>query len=400
MNDLLKLLLILGVTVLLLAKRLDLGLVLGLNTILVAVLFRVPLAAWGRSVIRGLVALDTLSLAGAVYLVLVLAELMRRTHAMDQMVAALQALVPDDRLTMALMPLLIGLMPMMGGAMFSAPMVEEVGERLHATPDQKTFVNYWFRHAMEYLFPLYPSLLMIATLLEVNVFEFVRVSWSLSVIALLAGTLFGLWGLRSGAHEDRRSASWETWRQLLSSTWPLLLVIMTVVFLKLNMVLSLVLTIVLLSLTTRVTWSEWPGILKQSFPPHTFSAIFGVMVFKHVMEDTGAVTQIPQALSSLGLPALGVAFVVPMVVGLLTGTAAAALALSVPLVAPLLTDMGTLSAGLWLFVGGFTGVLLSPLHLCLALTKAYFKAGWGPIYRRLIPSVVLVGIAAAGLVFL
>ena len=64
MNDLLKLLLILGVTVLLLAKRLDLGLVLGLNTILVAVLFRVPLAAWGRSVIRGLVALDTLSLAG------------------------------------------------------------------------------------------------------------------------------------------------------------------------------------------------------------------------------------------------------------------------------------------------------------------------------------------------
>ena len=220
------------------------------------------------------------------------------------------------------------------------------------------------------------------------------------MIALLAGTLFGLWGLRSGAHEDRRSASWETWRQLLSSTWPLLLVIMTVVFLKLNMVLSLVLTIVLLSLTTRVTWSEWPGILKQSFPPHTFSAIFGVMVFKHVMEDTGAVTQIPQALSSLGLPALGVAFVVPMVVGLLTGTAAAALALSVPLVAPLLTDMGTLSAGLWLFVGGFTGVLLSPLHLCLALTKAYFKAGWGPIYRRLIPSVVLVGIAAAGLVFL
>ncbi len=45
--------------------------------------------------------------------------------------------------------------------------------------------------------------------------------------------------------------------------------------------------------------------------------------------------QIPQALSSLGLPAMLVAFVVPLIAGLLTGTAAATLALSVPLVAPL-----------------------------------------------------------------
>lgn len=402
MVDLFRLLLILGLTVLLLAKRLDLGLVLGFNTILVAILFRVPIVEWSYSVIRGITATDTLSLAGAVYLVLVLAELMRRTHAMEQMVAALQTLVPDDRLTMALMPLLIGLMPMMGGAMFSAPMVEEVGERLHATPDQKTFVNYWFRHAMEYLFPLYPSLLMMATLLRVNVFEFVRASWPLSVVALVAGTLFGLWGLHSSGKVGKEPASRDTWRRLLSSIWPLLLVIVTVVFLKLNMVLSLTLTILLLAITTKVTRAEWPTILKKSFPLHTFSAIFGVMVFKHVMEDTGAVTQIPQALSSLGLPAVGVAFIVPMVVGLLTGTAAAALALSVPLVAPLLTDlsMSTLSAGVWLFVGGFTGVLLSPLHLCLALTKAYFGAGWGPIYRRLIPSVALVGLVATGLVFL
>jgi hypothetical protein len=44
--------------------------------------------------------------------------------------------------------------------------------------------------------------------------------------------------------------------------------------------------------------------------------------------------------------------------------------------------------------------LLSPLHLCLALTREYFDANWGPIYRRIVPSVALVVIAALGLVLL
>ncbi len=112
--------------------------------------------------------------------------------------------------------------------------------------------------------------------------------------------------------------------------------------------------------------------------------------------------QIPQALSSLGLPAMLVAFVVPLIAGLLTGTAAATLALSVPLVAPLLAGgpHDGMMAGLWLFVAGFSGVLLSPLHLCLALTKEYFQASWGPIYARIVPSVALVVVAALGIVVL
>jgi hypothetical protein len=126
------------------------------------------------------------------------------------------------------------------------------------------------------------------------------------------------------------------------------------------------------------------------------------MIFKHVMEDAGAVDQIPAALSSLGLPVMVVAFAVPMLVGLLTGTAAAALALSVPLVAPLLAGgpLEEMAAGVWLFAGGFSGVLLSPLHLCLALTREYFGANWGPIYRRIVPAVALVALAALGLVLL
>ncbi len=405
MADLLKLLLILGLTIFLLMKKWDLGLVLFLNTVVVAVLFRYPVLDWLQSILRAVVAADTLNLAGAVFLVLVLAELMRRTEAMNNMVASLQTLVPDNRITVALIPLVIGLMPMLGGAMFSAPMVNEVGTPLKMSSDRKTFVNYWFRHTMEYIFPLYSSLLMISALLEVSVFEFISVSWVLTPVALLSGILWGLIGIeREARPADVRShgPKGRVWLQLLQGTWPLVLVIISVVVFRFDMILSLIGVIALVTLTHRIGPNQWWSVIKDAVPIHTFTAIFGVMVFKHVMEDAGAVNQIPAALSMLGLPAMLVSFVVPLIVGLLTGTAAATLALSVPLVAPLLDGGGlsSMGVGLWLFVAGFSGVLLSPLHLCLALTKDYFDASWGGLYRRIVPSVALVVVAATALVLL
>ncbi|MCJ7549342.1 MAG: DUF401 family protein [Anaerolineae bacterium] len=406
MGDLLKLLAILGLTVFLLMRKWDLGIVLFLNSGLITLLFGYSLAGWAGSILRGLVAPETISLAGAVFSVLLLAELMRRTHAMEEMVTSLQVLVPDGRFSVALMPLMIGLMPMLGGAMFSAPMVNEVGTPLKMSASRKTFVNYWFRHALEYVFPLYSSLLMISALLEVSVYDFIGASWPLTVVALICGVLWGLVGIEGG--DPGTAPRWDSlstraaWSRFLGSTWPLLLVILSVVILRFNMILSLIGVIVLFVVVRRVGPDQWRDVLKSSFPIHTFSAIFGVMIFKQVMQDAGAVSQIPQALSALGLPPMAIAFFVPMVVGLLTGTAAAALALSVPMVAPVLQGgaLSGLSAGVWLFVASFSGVLLSPLHLCLALTKDYFGAAWGDLYKRIVPSVGLVVAAAVVLVLL
>ena len=402
MIDLLKFALVLAVTIVLLMKKWDLGLILLLNTGLVALLFAYPFLDLLASLFQGFIAKDTLRLAAAVFLVLVLAELMRRTHAMERMVASLQVVVPDTRVVLALLPMMIGLMPMLGGAMFSAPMVNEIGARLNLTPSRKTYINYWFRHSMEYVFPLYSSLLIVAALLEVSVFDFIRVAWPLSLAALVGGTLWGLVGIPRPQNVPNDRSRGAAWRDLLGSTWPLLLVILTVVVFRFNMLLSLIATTALFVITNHIGARQWPDVAKRSFPVHTFSAIFGAMIFKQVLEDAGAVELIPPALSSLGLPPMLVAFVVPMAVGLLTGTAAATMALSLPLVAPVLAGQPIehMASGVWMFVGGFSGIMLSPMHLCLALTHNYFGASWGALYKALIPSVALVVAVALGIVFL
>jgi hypothetical protein len=54
---------------------------------------------------------------------------------------------------------------------------------------------------------------------------------------------------------------------------------------------------------------------------------------------------------------------------------------------------------LYLILGifvGFTGVMASPLHICLLLSTSYFKADLGPTWRRLI--LPCPGLASTGLV--
>ena len=94
----------------------------------------------------------------------------------------------------------------------------------------------------------------------------------------------------------------------------------------------------------------------------------------------------------------------PFAAGVLTGLAAAAFAIGFPIVFPLvgLTGAELVSSGYGLLAygGGLAGIMISPMHLCLALTRVYFGAGWGGVYRRLVPAVLLLTAAAFVIVFL
>ncbi|NIN01124.1 MAG: DUF401 family protein [candidate division Zixibacteria bacterium] len=49
---------------------------------------------------------------------------------------------------------------------------------------------------------------------------------------------------------------------------------------------------------------------------------------------------------------------------------------------------------------GFAGVMLSPVHLCLVVTKSYFKASFAETYRMLLPASVILVLSALVLVLL
>jgi hypothetical protein len=123
--------------------------------------------------------------------------------------------------------------------------------------------------------------------------------------------------------------------------------------------------------------------------------VLGVMGFKEIMTAGGVVEVLPELLASLHIPNVLVLFFIPLLVGLLTGITQAFVGVAFPVIMPFIhkSDSALAFAAL-AYSGGFLGVLLSPVHLCLILTHQYFKAKLGGVYRLMIFPVIFVACVA------
>jgi integral membrane protein (TIGR00529 family) len=297
---------------------------------------------------------------------------------------------------LALFPTLIGLLPMVGGAMFSAPMVEEASRGLNLSPERKTFVNYWFRHAWESIFPLYPSLVLAAGLMGATAQTLAMTQWPLFLATVAGGILLGLVGIAPAQQaEDNRPGRRASVALLARSIWPIVLLLSLSILLDVDLIVSLVITLVILVVVHRLSPRRlWD--LARAVPLDIVPIIVGTMVFQQILESSGTVESVSSALTSLGIPTYLVVFAVPFIAGLMTGLAVAAFAIGFPIVLPLCgPDIIASGCGLLAYAGGFTGLLLSPVHLCLTLTRTYFQAEWGRVYRFLLPGALLIAAAAA-----
>jgi integral membrane protein (TIGR00529 family) len=405
---LLKIALVFAGIVVLLSRKWSLGWVLLIACLAVGLLFAYPLQHVALDVLLAAADPLTLRLALIVVLIMIMSELLRQTAGLKGTVVSLQALIPNGRIVIAALPALVGLLPMVGGAVFSAPMVDEVGDRLKASSGRKTFVNYWFRHIWEPIFPLYPSMLLATELLHKTNLQLAAASWPLTAAAAAGGLLFGLLKLpRRGDDDPSTTSRAQNLRMLARSVWPIVLVVTLPLVLRINesidLILSLVITITLMIALKRVPLGDLGIILRKHIPWNTVAVIFSALIFRRVLEQSGAVSAVSGGLTELNLPVPLVAFAIPFIASLLTGLVAAGYSVGFPVVLPLIVASGEVvppAWATWLMAGGFMGVMCSPMHLCLALTRVYFKTDWTSVYRFILPSAILVIATAAAILLL
>jgi hypothetical protein len=79
-------------------------------------------------------------------------------------------------------------------------------------------------------------------------------------------------------------------------------------------------------------------------------------------------------------------FSIPFVLGFLTGITVGFVGISFPMLMPLMTQGDTLniSMAIFAYVSGFVGMMMSPMHLCFAVTVEYLKVNIFKFYKMLI----------------
>jgi len=398
--SLVKILAVLVMMVVLIARKVNLGLALLTGAALLGLLAPFPLLETAKVMGLAAVKLPTLHLVVAIYLVVLLGLIMKHTRCFAKTVDALAVLFPDKRVSLAAIPSLIGLLPVLGGAMLSAPMIGEIGEELKMSPENKTFINYWFRHVWEYIWPLYPGVILTAGLLDVSVFQLAAHQLPLTAAAITGGVLLGLRQVGPGSEKPAQS---EGGRRrpinlLFQGISPILLVVLFVFGLRLDIVPALGLTLITVAALLRISFSDIWQLAKEAFSVNTVFVVVGVMAFKDAFEAAGLAGQVTEALAGLGVPPAIFIFVMPFLVGLMTGVTQAFVAITFPLLLAWFRPGDIcFPAVLLAYAGGFSGVLFSPVHFCLVLTREYFHADLRKVYgliARPVSLVVLVALSA------
>jgi integral membrane protein (TIGR00529 family) len=395
MQDLLRIVLVVLILLFLIKKKVDLGLVLFSGAVLSGLLFGLNIKNLVLNLSKALISFETLSLIGIIILVLYLGNFLQTRGNFRILVDSLKDLVPEARLILAIPPVFIGLLPMLGGALMSAPIVEEAGSRWKLTPAWKTFLNYWFRHIWEYCWPLYVNLIMAAAILQIPIKKISTVQFPFTILAAALGLILLFKHVPYLPKEKKSNRFLQNLFNLFYSLWPILLVIFLIFVLRLHMLISLAITASLTQILSRMKFKERLRLIWESISLKTIFLLAAVMMFKRILDTSGALNSLTQVFRPEGVSAYFLLFTVPFLLGLLTGVNHAFIGISFPILLPIFglphPDMVLV---MFAYVSGFVGILLSPAHLCLMLTVDYFQADLRSVYRILIWPCLIVFMAS------
>lgn len=396
MNDLLRTLVVLVVVVFLLRRTMHLGLVMLIGAATLALLYLTPPLDFLAGAWVALVSPSSLEMTATLIFTMIMENILRSTGTLKRMVESLSEVFPDARFIMASMPAMIGMLPSPGGAVFSAPMVSEAASRLSIPADQKAFVNYWYRHIWEYVSPLYPGIILVAGLAHIPYQKIVLANLPYALSVVLWGCVFAFAGVGpTPAGSSTSVGRGKALRMFLAAVSPIMAALVLVVVFRVNPVPAMGGVTVLMYLAHRYSPVAIVRSLRESISPKAMTLVFGIMIFQETLRLTGALDGISRFFAESGLPAVLIITVIPFLAGVMTGLTVAFVGITFPILMPLMggdaPSLGLLSLA---FGSGFTGVMISPVHLCLVLTREYFGADMSRVYHRLwIPQALVLAAA-------
>jgi len=394
MVELLKIGIVFCIILILTFRKIKLWIGLLVGTFLLGFLFHLPLHTIVKDLFTSLLDERTLLLMGAFIAILFFSSLLKETGRMKEILEGFRSIFKDVRVVIALLPAMIGLMPIVGGALISAPMVVEGSDELKLSPERRTFINYWFRHLWEYILPTYPALILAATLIKIPVRNLGWINLPLTLTAIVSGIFFGFWGVSKSKRVEHLSGTTTVWR-LFNNLSPLVFGLILVVGFQVELVYAFGLAILGMVIFYRIGWRMVLKGFRSSLNIELLLTVAAVMGFKKVLESSRAVQAVSTVLSSSGVPLWLIAILIPLLIGLITGMTIAPIGIGFPILIPLFqSDPHFLNYMVLAFASGISGDLLSPFHLCLILTKDYFRADLKGVYRFIwIPTASIVGVA-------
>ncbi len=346
----------------------------------------------------------TIRLFFIILLISGLGYILKETGDFDKMIKSLIAIIKNTRILTMVIPALIGTLSIPGGAILSAPMIEESGNRINLRDYKKTTVNLFYRHIFIFIYPLVGSIILTSEMFDVSKFFIIKYNFPIMVVGSIVGyfVFFNKNNTHTKKDNSENAKIKKNFIKFIYSFLPILIIIFMALILKVPFIISIVVGI---AIALGKNMTEKSGRFKLYFKrlrDFIFEGInykmgfliIGIMFFKSILKQTGAVSDISVLFKQTNLPLFILIIIMGYITGYLSGMTSAGLGILIPIFKPMIpqSNLGPFIALLYTSI--FMGYLISPLHLCFALTKEYFDSNYKPVYRlMIIPTLAVIGTA-------
>jgi len=335
----------------------------------------------------------TLTLVFASFFIMLLSILYKETGLVDDLTRSLGGLIKNSKIIVSLLPAVIGLLPVAGGALMSAPMVDAEADKLGLDESKKTFINIWFRHAIIPIYPVSQFIILTAALTQTSIDMLIGRQVFVVIVMIAVGYFIGLKKTRNPKTDNTKTEANQksNLERLLASFLPIIITVVLTVALNVNIAIATLVGVATILLITKKV-AVFPKTLKNKAVWEVTLAAFGALLLKNATLASGASEIIGNTLANTNMPAIIIISALPAVLGLLLGSPSGAVALSVPILAETIVFIPKTAS--LLYISAYLGYLIAPTHLCLVFTAQYFKSPINKSYKYLIPATTISIIAA------
>lgn len=329
---------------------------------------------------------STITLLAIVMMICVLDYLLRAYKILDRMVDALEDLFVSSKVLIMLIPSLMGVLFIPGGAVMSAPVVGNLGDRLELGSARKSAINLVFRHALFLLFPFSTAMVLASQLAEVSPYMIIKLNIPVAAVALAAGYILFIKKspvrVTVNAERSAKPLSLRVGRVLLYTS-PFWLAILLNLEFGAPFYLALTPGVLIVYMTTREDKRNFARDIVKGINVKMLYSVAGIMSLQGFISNMPAVKQTINSLVDTGMDIRVLIMLTAAFIGFLTASNPAVVGMLCPIFLPFAQSLQERAAfASLIFISGFLFYFISPVHLCQVFTTEYFGVKSKDLYRE------------------
>jgi integral membrane protein (TIGR00529 family) len=353
--------------ILLLSKQ-ELSIVLAIAAVIFALLAEVNLISAFLNVFLDL---SIIVLAIAVTLIPILGGLMEKSGLMLELVKKLKV---SKKTSLMVTPAFFGMLPVAGGALMSAPIIDQIDPDLDSY--LKVGINVWYRHVLILIYPLSSALIVASVLSGISLYVLVGALLIPFCVLIIVGYYFMVRKVKPKDEQNERDL-----KRVLHNFIPLIIAplfdfigrsLFPIDVPELYLLIGLIISVFVALGMARMDFSHVKEIAKEMKLWRFPLLILAMFLFLEVFTNSG----VPDTIGALNLP-----FILFICIAFFFGYATGRIQLPLSILIPIFLIQYSMSIMpliefIFLYCAIFLGYLITPIHPCVSYSINYLETDY------------------------